>query len=242
LDLTIVREALLWVIPIMLAVILHEVAHGYAALKLGDTTARDMGRLTLNPIPHIDPVGTVIIPLALVLMNAGFVFGYARPVPVNFLRLKNPKKGMILVAAAGPATNLLLALIAALMLRVVFLVDPNLFTALVEPSSSYGLGTAMIATALNILFYLLFISVVLALFNLIPIPPLDGGRIVTGLLPDNTARSYSKIEPFGIFIVVGLLIFIRPFQSLLGAGIFLISGLFLGGDLLGVMIKLLFGG
>jgi len=226
----------------MLAVILHEVAHGYAALKLGDTTARDMGRLTLNPIPHIDPVGTIIIPLALVLMNAGFIFGYAKPVPVNFLRLKNPKKGMVLVAASGPATNLLLALAAALVLRFVYLIDPNLFIPLLEPLDSYGLGTAMIATALNILFYLLFISVVLALFNLIPIPPLDGGRIVTGLLPDDAARSYAKIEPFGIFIVIGLLIFIDLFQKLLFAGILLVSGLFLGGNLLAVMINLLFSG
>jgi Zn-dependent protease len=226
----------------MLAVILHEVAHGYAALKLGDTTARDMGRLTLNPIPHIDPVGTIIIPLALVLMNAGFIFGYAKPVPVNFLRLKNPKKGMILVAAAGPATNLLLALAAALVLRVVYLIDPNLFIPLLDSTAADGLGPKMIATALNILFYLLFISVVLALFNLIPIPPLDGGRIVTGLLPDEAARSYAQIEPFGIFIVIGMLIFIDLFQKLLFAGILLVSGLFLGGNLLTVMINLLFPG
>jgi len=238
--LMIVREAMLWIIPIMLAVILHEVAHGYAALKLGDTTARDMGRLTLNPIPHIDPVGTIIIPLALVLLHAGFVFGYARPVPVNFLRLKNPKRGMVLVAAAGPLTNLLLALAAAIVLRFAYLIDPNLFLPLVDPSASYGLGASMIATALNILFYLLLLSVVLALFNLIPVPPLDGGRIVTGLLPDDAARSYAKIEPFGIFIVIGIL-FLDPigiFRGMLSLGISLVSRLFLGGDLTTILFNL----
>ena len=235
----IVREAMLWIIPIMLAVILHEVAHGYAALKLGDTTARDMGRLTLNPIPHIDPVGTIIIPLALVLLHTGFVFGYARPVPVNFHRLKNPKRDMILVAASGPLTNLILAGAAAVVLRFVFFMDPNLFTYVLNPSLTDSLGVSMIATALHILFYLLLLSVVLALFNLIPVPPLDGGRIVTGLLPDDTARSYAKIEPFGIFIVIGLILL---FQKMFTVLIFLVSGLFLGGNLLTVLIDLLFSG
>lgn len=229
---------MLWIIPIMLAVILHEVAHGYAALKLGDTTARDMGRLTLNPIPHIDPVGTIIIPLALVLLHTGFVFGYARPVPVNFLRLKNPKRGMVLVAASGPLTNFLLAGAAAIVLRFVYFMDPDLFTYVVNPSLTDSLGVSMIATALTILFYLLLLSVVLALFNLIPIPPLDGGRIVTGLLPDDAARSYSKIEPFGIFIVIGLLVFIKPFSILLSLGIGLVSGLLLGGNLTTILFNL----
>lgn len=229
---------MLWIIPIMLAVILHEVAHGYAALKLGDTTARDMGRLTLNPIPHIDPVGTIIIPLALVLLHAGFVFGYARPVPVNFLRLRNPKRGMVLVAASGPLTNFLLAGAAAIILRFVYLMDPNLFTYVVNPSLTDSLSVSMIATALTILFYLLLLSVVLALFNLIPIPPLDGGRIVTGLLPDDAARSYAKIEPFGIFIVIGLLVFIKPFSIIFSLGIALVSGLLLGGNLTTILFNL----
>lgn len=239
--LAIVREALLWIIPIMIAVIFHEVAHGYIALKLGDPTARDMGRLTLNPLPHIDPVGTILIPGLLILLKAGFVFGYARPVPVNFMRLRNPKRGMALVALAGPATNILIALIAAVLIRVLVLADPGLIGRIASPDSTAGIPGALAVSAAYILFYTFFLSVILAIFNLIPIPPLDGGRIAVGLLPEAAARAYSKIEPFGMIIVV-LFLFLDPFRifgRLFSAVTTLVSWLLLGTDLFGVLMTTL---
>jgi Zn-dependent protease len=239
--LAIVREALLWIIPIMIAVIFHEVAHGYIALKLGDTTARDMGRLTLNPLPHIDPVGTILIPGILILLNAGFVFGYARPVPVNFMRLRNPKRGMALVALAGPATNILIALIAAVLIRLLVLADPGLIGQIMSHGASTGVLAALGVSAAYILFYTFFLSVILAIFNLIPIPPLDGGRIAVGLLPEGAARAYSKIEPFGMIIVIAILFLdpFRVFSSALSAVTGLISWLLLGTDLFGVLMTTL---
>jgi Zn-dependent protease len=239
--LAIVREALLWIIPIMIAVIFHEVAHGYIALKLGDTTARDMGRLTLNPLPHIDPVGTILIPGILILLNAGFVFGYARPVPVNFMRLRNPKRGMALVALAGPATNILIALIAAVLIRLLVLADPGLIGRIMSHGASTGVLAALGVSAAYILFYTFFLSVILAIFNLIPIPPLDGGRIAVGLLPESVARAYSKIEPFGMIIVIAILFLdpFRVFSTALSAVTGLISWLLLGTDLFGVLMTTL---
>jgi len=214
----------------MVAVIFHEVAHGYAALKLGDTTAKDMGRLTLNPIPHIDPIGTVAIPLILILLKSPFLFGYARPVPVNFMRLKNPKKGMILVSAAGPATNFLVAIIAAVLIRVILILHP-----ISDISAKVPFPESIIITIVTILFYTLMLSVVLGLFNLTPIPPLDGGRIAVGLLPNEAAIKYSRIEPFGIFIVLGLL-FLTPLSKVFYIVIISIAYLLLGGETFGLFI------
>jgi Zn-dependent protease len=239
--LAIIRQALLWIIPIMIAVIFHEVAHGYIALKLGDTTARDAGRLTLNPLPHIDPIGTILIPGLLILLKAGFVFGYARPVPVNFMRLRNPKKGMALVALAGPATNILIALIAALLLRLLVAVDPGLIGQIVTRGDSATALRALSVSAAYILFYTFFLSVILAIFNLIPIPPLDGGRIAVGLLPEGAARAYSRIEPFGMIIVVAI-IFLDPFHlfsAFLSTVTGLIAWLLLGNNLFGVLMTTL---
>lgn len=223
--LEIIRKALLWVIPIFVAVVFHEVAHGYAALKLGDTTARDSGRLTLNPISHIDPMGTVIIPLLLLAINSPFLFGYAKPVPVNFFRLRNPKRDMVLVAAAGPATNFMIAVVAAILIRAIFIIYPA-----VDLSSQAGFPQSLITTGVTILLYTYILSVILGIFNLTPVPPLDGGRIVVGLLPDNAAKSYSRVEPFGIFIVIGLL-FLTPLNKVFAIAIFLISYVLLGGDI-----------
>lgn len=214
----------------MVAVIFHEVAHGYAALKLGDTTARDMGRLTLNPIPHIDPIGTIAIPLILILFKSPFLFGYARPVPVNFMRLRNPKKGMILVSAAGPATNLLVAIIAAVLIRVILVINP-----ISDISAKVPFPDSIIITIVTILFYTLMLSIVLGLFNLTPVPPLDGGRIAVGLLPNEAAIKYSKIEPFGIFIVLGLLFF-TPLSKVFYIAIISIAYLLLGGNIFGLLI------
>jgi Zn-dependent protease len=239
--LALIREALLWIIPIMIAVIFHEVAHGYIALKLGDTTARDMGRLTLNPLPHIDPIGTILIPGVLILLKAGFVFGYARPVPVNFMRLRNPKRGMAIVALAGPATNLLIALITAFLLRLLVIADPGLIEQIISRGASASVFGTLAVSAAYILFYTFFLSVILAIFNLIPIPPLDGGRIAVGLLPEGAARIYSRIEPFGMIIVVAIL-FLDPFHlfsRVLSAVTGFISWLLLGSNLFGVLMTTL---
>jgi len=198
---SIIRGISIWGLPVLLAIVLHEVAHGWVAFKLGDDTARWMGRLTLNPIKHIDPLGTVLLPLALIVMNAPFLFGYAKPVPVNFGKLNNPKRDMIWVALAGPLTNLLLAFASVLLLWI----------AIQLPSfaSWFAKPLALMAQASII------INVVLFVINLIPLPPLDGGRIATGLLPGPLAYKFSLIEPYGFFILIALLM-LGIFQSVLG--------------------------
>ncbi|PNU20972.1 site-2 protease family protein [Geothermobacter hydrogeniphilus] len=183
-------------VPALFAITLHEVAHGFVAEKLGDPTARLLGRLTLNPFRHLDPIGT----LALVL----FGFGWARPVPVNFGNLRNPRQGMILVALAGPVTNLLVAVISALLLRVVFLYGGRFagdmaFDHVLQPVA------LMIASSL-------FINVLLGIFNLFPLPPLDGGRVMVGLLPERYGMQLARLEPFG-FVLVLVLIFYTPIWS-----------------------------
>ena len=174
-------------IPLILAITLHEAAHGYAAKMLGDRTAAFLGRVSLNPLKHIDPVGTILIPLMLKLAGAPFLFGYAKPVPVDFRNLKNPKKDMIWVALAGPASNMLQALIWGAM----FYINLRIFNGANEFLS------AMASAGMSW-------NLVLAIFNLFPIPPLDGGRILVGLLPYRHARTLSSLESYGIFIVIGL--------------------------------------
>lgn len=174
-------------LPILFfCIIIHECAHGYVALHFGDTTAQDMGRLTLNPLPHIDLFGTIILPLMLLIMRSGFLFGWAKPVPVNPYNLDDPKRDMMWVALAGPVSNLLLAVIFAVLYHLVRISGLPFMFQLV-------LGYAVI------------INLVLAVFNLIPIPPLDGSRIVSGLLPEDLAYKYERIAPFGFIIIVVLL-------------------------------------
>jgi Zn-dependent protease len=183
----------LWAVPVVLAITLHEAAHGYVAKLFGDRTAEMLGRITLNPLKHIDPVGTILVPgvlLALAWINKAppFVFGWAKPVPVNFANLGNPKRDMIWVAAAGPGSNFLQALLWALLLAM---------TAPTGPWSSAGLfQMADIGFKVNL---------VLMALNLLPLPPLDGGRVLAGLLPQGAADTLSRVEPYGLFIVLGLL-------------------------------------
>ncbi len=214
----IIQGISIWALPVVLAVVLHEVAHGWVADRLGDGTARWMGRLTLNPIRHIDPVGTVLIPLALIIVGSPFLFGYARPVPVDFRRLRNPRRDMVWVALAGPATNLLLALASAMLLWIaVHLPAAMLWAA--EP-------LALMCQAS------ILINLVLCIFNLIPLPPLDGGRVAVGLLPGPLAYQLSRLEPFGFLIVV-LLLVTGFFQATIGP-LIMGSARFLTGLALGV--------
>ena len=171
--------------PMLFSIILHEIAHGLVAKRLGDDTATKAGRLTLNPIPHIDPLGSVILPLILVLSGSQYVFGWAKPVPVRFGNLRNPKRDMMAVAVAGPATNLILAVICTYLAR--------LFADMgIEPLKLMAIVG-------------LQINVVLAVFNMLPIPPLDGSRVLFGLLPLPAARILSRVEPYGMLIVIALL-------------------------------------
>lgn len=197
-------------LPIIFAVVLHEVSHGYVAKRLGDDTASRMGRLTLNPIAHIDLFGTVLMPI-MFYMASGFLFAYAKPVPVDFSRLRNPKRDMVWVAAAGPATNIALAIISAIVLKVLALYFPE--SLLVEMSEgtqelkANGVVSMIVIPLSLMLFYSTMLNVVLAVINLIPIPPADGGRIVTGLLPEPQASAYAKIEPVGMILLIIIIVF-----------------------------------
>lgn len=178
-----------WVLPILIAVTFHEAAHGFVAHLLGDDTAWRLGRVTFNPFKHVDPFGTILLPAMLLLASSPFLFGYAKPVPVNFRALRHPRRDMILVAAAGPGMNLVLATLAALLMRVL----------------TYGGGVPMRFLAAN-LENALVLNVVLAVFNLLPIPPLDGGRIMVGVLPKALGRHLSRLEPYGLLLLIGLFI------------------------------------
>lgn len=199
-------------LPVIFAVTLHEVAHGYVAWIKGDDTARRMGRLTLNPLAHMDWFGTVLLPIVF-YMTTGFLFAYAKPVPVNFHNLKNPKQDMAIVAAAGPATNLVLAVISAILFKAVGWINPDslveFYNNMVGRSSGFSGGLVM--PVLYMLYFSVMLNVILAVINLIPIPPADGGRIVTGLLPDEQAAKYAKIEPIGLLLLI-VILFFNPFN------------------------------
>jgi Zn-dependent protease len=196
---SVIRQLLISALPILIAITFHEVSHGYVAYRLGDPTAKMLGRLTLNPIAHIDLFGTILLPLMLIVLTDGrFVFGYAKPVPINPMNFRKPREGMAISAAAGPVTNIILAFLSFVILRLV--ITP---LAAVSPEA---VGETVLRPLSMIFTSSIVINVVLASFNMIPIPPLDGGRILTGLLPAKQAISFSKIEPFG-FIVVLILIY-----------------------------------
>ncbi|MGZ8155283.1 MAG: site-2 protease family protein, partial [Burkholderiales bacterium] len=217
-ELNLVQVIAVYAIPVLLAITLHEAAHGYVAMRLGDMTAYDAGRVSLNPVRHIDPVGTVALPLALlaiakVVGGGGMLFGWAKPVPVNFANLRRPKQDMLWVAAAGPLSNLLMALMWAAMLK----------AGLSMPENYFSLPLALMGAAG------VFINVVFMVLNLLPLPPLDGGRMLVSLLPHRVARGVSRIEPYGFIILIVLLfteVLGRVLWPLIAATMSVIAGAF----------------
>jgi Zn-dependent protease len=199
-----IQTVLIYALPVLFAITVHEAAHGYAARHFGDNTAYMLGRITLNPIKHIDPVGTILMPIMLYFATSGaFLFGYAKPVPVNFGHLRNPKRDMVWVALAGPASNFIQAIVWAVVM------------------------ITLVGTGVEERFFLemaragVLVNLVMWAFNLFPVPPLDGGRILVGLLPWRQAQMVSRLEPYGFFIVMGLVIFgvvgtiwLRPLMGL----------------------------
>ena len=197
-----------WVIPLVIAITFHEAAHGFVAHRLGDNTAWQLGRVSFNPLRHIDPFGTVLLPAMLMFAHSPFLFGYAKPVPVNFRNLNNPRLDMVWVALAGPATNILLALAAALAFHALPFAPAN--------------STQWIADNLK---NAIVINVVLAVFNMMPIPPLDGGRVAVGLLPRPLALPLARLEPFGMLILIGILILLPLAGSQFGLNLDVISAI-----------------
>jgi len=197
-----------WILPLLFAITFHEAAHGFVAHRLGDNTAWELGRVSFNPLRHIDPFGTILLPAMLLLSHSPFLFGYAKPVPVNFRNLRNPRLDMVWVALAGPATNIVLALAAALAFHALPLAPP--------------VSAQWIADNLK---NALVINVVLAVFNMMPIPPLDGGRVAVGLLPRPLADPLARLEPFGMLILIGILILLPLAGSQFGLNLDVISAI-----------------
>ena len=196
----------IWLVPVLLAITFHEAAHGFVAWRLGDDTAKQLGRVTFNPLKHIDLFGTILLPALLILSSAPLLFGWAKPVPVNFYRLDNPRRDMVWVAAAGPGVNLALAVLSALLIHI----------ALLLPNEVARWGIANLQNSI-------LVNLVLAVFNMIPLPPLDGGRVAVGLLPPAIASPLAKLERFGLFIIIALLFIPRWLGNEVGADLDIIG-------------------
>lgn len=186
-----INTASTWIIPILIAITFHEAAHAYAAWKLGDDTAHRLGRVTFNPLKHVDPFGTILLPALLFLTGAPFLFGWAKPVPVAFGRLGHPRRDMALVALAGPLTNLALAFLSAILMRIAPLLPEMIAPWLIQT-----------------LYQSILLNLILAIFNMLPIPPLDGGRVITSILPNVLARPFAKLERYGFLILLGIVFFL----------------------------------
>ena len=199
------QTLLIYIIPLLFAITLHEAAHGWVASKLGDHTARMMGRVTLDPTKHIDPIGTIAIPLVLLLSSSGFIFGWAKPVPINFNALRNGKNGMIWVALAGPGANIFMAICWLF----VMIIAINMNMAVLIEMGRIGI----------------LVNCVLTVFNLLPIPPLDGSRVISALLPNRLAYQYNQLEQYGLYILLGLM-FLGGFNYLVRPWVELILGWF----------------
>jgi len=206
-ELTFIQKIAIYALPVIFAITVHEAAHGYVARFFGDMTAHYQGRITLNPLKHIDPIGTILLPMVMMLLPGPYIFGWAKPVPVDFSRLRNPKRNMLWVAAAGPGSNLVMAIMWALVYNFSNLV-PAEFTMPLRLMAEAGI----------------LINVVLMVLNLLPLPPLDGGRIAVSLLPNNLAARYARIEPYGFFILLALL-FTGILSQIIGPFIYAFVGL-----------------
>lgn len=211
-ELTLMQKIAIWTLPVLMAITLHEAAHGWVASKLGDKTALMLGRVTLNPLKHIDPIGTILVPIVLLLLG-GFVFGWAKAVPISPRNFQNPVRDMAWVAVAGPLSNLLMAIGWALIAKLGYMFS-------MDGHDSMGLGQFLIYSGLAGI----AINLVLMVLNLIPIPPLDGSRVLTALLPNTLAYRFNQLEPYGLFILLGLLILgvlgpiiSGPYQAIQGA-------------------------
>ena len=221
------HKASIYAVPVLLAITFHEAAHGYVAYKKGDPTAFMLGRVTLNPLKHIDPIGTVLLPIMMLLMGTGMVFGWAKPVPVNFRLLRDQKWDPIYVAAAGVVTNLGLAALAGILFRLLLANDPGIMGAAMGRDVGCDVASRVVTVPLALM-SLVFVqfNILLAVFNMIPIPPLDGGRIAVGLLPARASMALASVERYGMLIIIALLMF-GPF-GMIGSLIQWLSSFILG--------------